>query len=188
MKHDHLVMSEHSFPAAVLIHDNPASMRFTSVQRLIASLLLMAYAITGTSVMPAALALMASMDGGHSVSVVQSETGTRVVLHHRSDEYTPEIEDHRSPLARVLVSICSASDSGDHQMTSSSIEAGTRLEREQQGSQVKKAPELNFPATIQHRLTLLPLRHEAPHTAPGLDEPPLMTDSLRTLATVRLLI
>jgi hypothetical protein len=188
MKHDHLVMNEHPLKSTVLIQHNTVPMRLPFVQRLIASLLLMAYAITGTSVMPAALALMACMDGGHSVMVVQSETGTRVTLHHRSDEYTPDIEDHCSPLARVLVSICSASDSGDHQMTSSSIEAGTRLERDEQGSTVKKAPELNFTATIQHRLTLQPLRHEVRHTAPGLDGTPLMTDSLRTLSTVRLLI
>lgn len=188
MKHDHLVMNEHPINSTVLIQRNTVPMRPASVQRLIASLLLMAYAITGTSIMPAAMALMAWMDGGHSVMVVQSETGTRVTLHHRSDDYTPDIEDHRSPLARVLVSICSASDSGDHQMTSSSIEAGTRLERDEQGSTVKKAPELNFPATIQHRLTLQPLRHEVRHTALALDETQMKTDSLRTLSTVRLLI
>jgi hypothetical protein len=188
MKHDHLVMNEHPAATPVLIHRHIVPMRFTSFQRLIASLLLTAYAVTGTSIMPAALALMAWMDGGHSVRVVQSETGTRVTLHHNSDDYTPDVEDHSSTLARVLVSLCSASDSGDHQMTSSSIEAGTRLEREEHGSSVRKVPELNLPATFQHRLTLQPMRHEVHHTAPRLDDPPLMTDGLRTLSTVRLLI
>lgn len=188
MKHDHLVMNEHPDTMPVLIHRHIVPMRFTPFQRLIACLLLMAYAITGTSIIPAAMALMAWMDGGHSVRVVQSETGTRVTLHHNSDDYTPDVEDHSSPLARVLVSLCSASDSGDHQMTTSSIEAGTRLERDEQGSSVRKAPELNLPATFQHRLTLQPMRHQERHTAPGLDEPPLMKDGLRTLSTVRLLI
>ena len=51
------------------------------LRRFISLLLLLAYAGTGTSVLPAFVLALAEMDGSHEVRVCESEQGTRVLLH-----------------------------------------------------------------------------------------------------------
>ena len=51
--------------------------------RIIAALVLMAYAVTGTALVPAVTAALAALDGSHDVMVRESEQGTQLVLHHR---------------------------------------------------------------------------------------------------------
>jgi hypothetical protein len=163
-------------------------MRFSLQQRLIASVLLMAYAITGTAIMPAAMALAAWVDGSHSVVVSQSAEGTQLTLHHRQNEFTPSVEDHQNTLARVLVSFCKASEGGDHQLKSGHIDTTSKTERESHRDAIKRTPQLNlietcglllsfqFPASA----TLYPLRY-ADLTVTHLGISPM-------LATVQLLI
>lgn len=98
-------------------------------RRLISALLLMAYAITGTSLMPAVMTMLADLDGSHQSLVRVSESGAQVVLHHRQSEFTPAVNDHRRGLARVLVSLCQADQDGDHEMTTSQLSGNVSQER-----------------------------------------------------------
>ena len=109
------------------------------LQRLIALLLLVVYTITGTSIMPAAMAFAAGVDGSHSVYVAQSEQGLRLTLHHSQDSvYTPAVDDHATALARVLVRMCKASEEGDHQMVTAQVDSGTRSSLEDMVRQMKQ--------------------------------------------------
>lgn len=98
--------------------------------RIISALLLMAYAITGTSLIPAVMTMLADLDGSHQSLVRVSESGAQVVLHHRQSEFTPAVNDHRQGLARMLVSLCRADQDGDHQMTTSQLSGNASQERE----------------------------------------------------------
>lgn len=98
--------------------------------RIISALLLMAYAITGTSLTPAVMTMLADLDGSHQSLVRVSESGAQVVLHHRQSEFTPAVKDHRRGLARVLVSLCRADQDGDHQMTTNKLCGNVSQERE----------------------------------------------------------
>ena len=100
-------------------------MRLSLLQRLTALMLLMAYTVTGTSVMPAMMALAAWMDGEHEVVISQSESGTSVTLHHVEGSYTPDVEDHQKMLGKFLVSFCRAAVEGDHQMKASRCDSRT---------------------------------------------------------------
>jgi len=128
-------------------------MRHSLKQRFIALLLLMVYTITGTSVMPAAMALAAWIDGSHSLAVAHSESGVRLTLHHSRSAYTPEVADHQNTLARVLVSFSKASEAGDHQLVSSQFDSSASSEREDIARATKEAPQLNHAATFQLMLT-----------------------------------
>lgn len=127
-------------------------------QRLIALALLVAYAITGTSVMPAMVAMAAWIDGSHSVVVAQSEEGMEVTLHHRKDQYTPRVSDHDNSLTKLLVSMCKASDAGDHQMRTAHVSSNANI-RDAVERQIQKSPTLNFQEThILSLSTSWPLR------------------------------
>lgn len=130
-------------------------MRLSHLQRLVAAVLLMAYSITGTSLMPALMAVAAWVDGSHSVMVAQSENGTRVMLHHSmATGYTPSVQDHTSPLARIIVSLCSSSEGGDHQMVASQFESGARSDREDAARAAKEVPTVNADATRQRLVSM----------------------------------
>jgi len=84
-------------------------------------LLLLAYAGTATSVMPAAFAALAALDGSHRVLICRTEMGTEVRLHHRDNDYTPEVCDHEGMLAKLIVSICRPAEEGDHSLSSNQV-------------------------------------------------------------------
>ena len=117
-------------------------------QRLIALLLLMAYTITGTSALPAAIAVLAAVDGGHEVLIGQTENGVRVTLHHRPGEYTPCLADHHHALTRVLVRLCSSSRQGDHQLASSRFESTADSEKKCLARVSKRPAPVNMAATL----------------------------------------
>lgn len=157
-------------------------------QRFIALVLLMAYTITGTSVMPAAIALAAWIDGSHSLVVSQSESGVRLTLHHSSSAYTPEVADHQNTLARVLVSFCKASDAGDHQLVSAQFDSSTDSEREDITRATKEAPKENLAGTFHLTLIAIQPARDTIHTS-GYKEPPVGRPGISSmLDTVRLLI
>lgn len=124
-------------------------MQLNLQQRLIASLVLMAYTITGTAIMPAVMAFAAWVDGSHTVMVSQSAEGTQLTLHHQSGAYTPSVEDHQTALARAIVSLCKASDGGDHQLKSGQIDTTTQGARENKQDAVKRVPQINLPQTCE---------------------------------------
>lgn len=99
------------------------------VHRLIAALLLLAYASTSTSLMPAVMTLLAEVEGSHESRVHLGESGAQVVLHHRQSEFTPAVNDHHCALARVLVSFCQSDREGDHQMTTAQLAGSAGVER-----------------------------------------------------------
>jgi hypothetical protein len=97
--------------------------------RFISALLLLAYACTGTSLMPAVMTMFAELEGSHESLVHLGENGAQVVLHHRESEFTPAVNDHRRGLARVLVSFCQSDREGDHQMRMAQFAGNAGVER-----------------------------------------------------------
>jgi hypothetical protein len=125
--------------------------------RFISALLLLAYACTGTSLMPAVMSMLAVLEGSHESRVHLGETGAQVVLHHRQSEFTPAVNDHRRGLARVLVSFCQSDRDGDHQMTTAQFAGNAGVERVEI-SKARSADDLfNAQATQvwQHLLQML---------------------------------
>lgn len=86
--------------------------------RLIALLLLCAHVCTGTAMIPAMGALLAFVDGSHALVIIRSASGYELVLHHTMGNTTPEIMDHGSVAARMLVFVCKSSPEGDHKLES----------------------------------------------------------------------
>lgn len=116
-------------------------------RRFIASLLLMAYAVTGTSLMPATMLMLAKLDGSHNIQVCESDHGTQLVLHHNRENYTPCIADHAGVLARVVVSLCRPDPVGDHNLVAAHMNGQVNTERQSSKSAVKQAAVLNYLAT-----------------------------------------
>ncbi|MBK8091606.1 MAG: hypothetical protein IPK32_06370 [Verrucomicrobiaceae bacterium] len=99
-------------------------------QRFIACVLLMAYAMTGTSILPGVVAVMAALDGSHQMHVIGAEKGIGLLLEHRAGQYTPEVRDHRNLLGQVATSLCRSQQGGTHQFDSSRLSDSGRIERE----------------------------------------------------------
>lgn len=156
--------------------------------RIISALLLMAYAITGTSLTPAVMTMLADLDGSHQSLVRVSENGAQVVLHHRRSEFTPAVNDHRRGLARVLVSLCRPDCEGDHQMTTSQLSGNVSQERETLSKVRSGDALLNAQATHewQHMLQLpRPLVTSADTPSPQV---PISHQPPSLLTTIQLLI
>lgn len=91
------------------------------IHSLLVVLLLLAYAGTATAVMPAVFAALAVMDGSHQVIICRTEQGTEVRLHHRENDYTPEVCDHTGLLTRMVVSFCRPAAEGDHSLSNNQV-------------------------------------------------------------------
>ncbi|MCX6850803.1 MAG: hypothetical protein NTY98_17965 [Verrucomicrobia bacterium] len=91
------------------------------IHSLLVVLLLLAYAGTATAVMPAVFAALAELDGSHRVMICRTEQGMQVRLHHREDDYTPEVCDHTGLLAKLVVSFCRPEEEGDHSLSSNQV-------------------------------------------------------------------
>lgn len=163
-------------------------MRHTLKQRIIALVLLMVYTITGTAVMPAAVALAAWVDGSHAVVVSSSLEGTQVRLQHRSDEFTPAIDDHGSALARMIVSFCHASSRGDHQICSSQLDTSVSVERDS-FERINVLPAQVDLAKAWHHPQIMPSNVPATLISSRFQESRLSHSDIRQmLATVRLMV
>ncbi|WP_395739969.1 hypothetical protein [Prosthecobacter sp.] len=110
------------------------------IHRMFAALLLLAYAGTATSIMPAVFAALAAIDGGHRVMICRTEQGMQVRLHHREDDFTPEVCDHEGLLGRILVSYCEPGTEGDHSLSTNQV-TGTLTEPDDEAKrQIKERP------------------------------------------------
>lgn len=163
-------------------------MRPSLIQRLIAALLLLTYLVTGTTVLPAVVALAADLGGGHQLRVSQSEHGLQLTLRHDSQGYTPKAADHGSALTRTVVHLCAPTREGDHQYSADSFDSNAGSEREHGSRAAKQPPALNQAATLQLSLTQIhPVRTAARMTGRHDRQSPL-TGRLPEIATVRLRI
>ena len=122
--------------------------------RIISALLLLAYASTGTSLMPAVMTLLAEVEGTPASRVRIGESGALIVLHHRQSEFTHAVNDPRRGLARVLVSFCQSDREGDHQMTTAQFTGNGGIER-LEISKARSADELFNPEATQEWQNLL---------------------------------
>lgn len=156
--------------------------------RIIAALLLMAYAVTGTSLLPGMMALLAELEGSHQSIVCLDDKGARVVLHHQQDDFTPRIADHRHCLARVLVMLCHSDLRGDHQMTSAVLAANSQSERVQAVKIRAGESLLDVLATWQSRAAWQRLASASEGVVPLLEPPGLLMGMMPALAKVRMLI
>lgn len=163
--------------------------RMKRFQSMLGVLLLLAYACTATSVMPAVFAALAVIDGSHRVMICRTEQGTEVRLHHRENDFTPEVCDHVGMLARLVVSFCRPAEEGDHSLATSQVTGTlTSQDDEAKRSAKDKLTECNTLSVppFSHRLALLP---QAQACRPvGEDFHDSSGATLREIATVRLLI
>lgn len=132
-------------------------MRTSALQRLTSLLLLLAYAISGTAMVPAVIALVAGMEGSHAVQVTESAQGVQVTLHHTQQSgYTPRVADHDTAVARLLVSLSNRSERGDHQIIATESRACASVESTDQSG---KAKESRLPIAIQSFPATGPAHH-----------------------------
>ncbi len=117
------------------------------LNRFTALLLLLAYAITGTSVMTASAAMLADLDGSHEMIVLESDQITQIVLHHRVGAETPEVADHVNASLRVLVCFCREDQNGDHHFSSVHLTSVASSERHLVAEEVIQPVSINFEAT-----------------------------------------
>lgn len=118
------------------------------IQRLTALMLFWAYGLTGTSLVPAALAWLADLDDSHQLIV--SEAGpdhTQLILHHRKGVYTPEAGDHGHLLSHVIVRLCSRTAPGDHLLATRHLAGSYGNGRDAEQRELGMVPEANDGAT-----------------------------------------
>ena len=122
-------------------------------QRLIALLLALVYACTSTAALPAMIGWVAEIEGSHTVTVAKSASGMQITLHHVRGDYTPKIADHRSALARVMVSMCRVSTSGDHHLEASQLNEAPNACRDRLADAISMAgPASAWPVQTQQAL------------------------------------
>jgi hypothetical protein len=122
--------------------------------RIIAALVLMAYAITGTSLVTAVAVVLAELDGSHDVMISESAQVMQLVLHHRHGEYTPQTKDHSKCMARVLVSFCRQDQEGDHCLSPAHVSSTAITERFNAAKSGSLPLTLNLNATLALILSL----------------------------------
>lgn len=157
-----------------------------SLHRIIAALLLMAYAVTGTSLVPGAMAALADLEGSHQGLISIGRGETRVILHHTSD-FTPAVGDHQHCLARFIVRFCRADQEGDHQMTTAGV-VGSLDEKRPEAGRIRSVHELtNLPATDAWR-SLQPVSQSAFHRERTCARQPQPSQVPPSILTVRILV
>ncbi len=157
------------------------------IHSLMVVLLLLAYAGSATSIMPAVFAALAELDGSHRVLICRTEQGMEVRLHHREDDFTPDVCDHEGMLARLVVSFCHPAEEGDHSLLTNQV-TGTVTSPDNEGKRFIKdkgccsLEMVNFDG----RQVRAPLKVAARVTRRDFHEGGGM--ALRKIATVRMLI
>ena len=130
-------------------------MRLPIHLRLLAFLLVLVYASTSTAVLPALIGWAAALEGSHTVNVAKSASGMQITLHHVRGDFTPKIADHQNVLARVMVSLCKASQSGDHHLDASQVNDGPSVCRDRLVDSSSAArPASAWPEQSRHVLPL----------------------------------
>lgn len=118
------------------------------IHRLTALILLFVYSVMGTSLLPAAIAALGTLEGSHEIVVVgQSGCGTQVVLHHRPGQFTPQARDHRTCLARAIVRFCGSDRRSDHCIATQHLSNAAQSERNYGPAGLADTPPVNEQAT-----------------------------------------
>lgn len=125
------------------------------LKRVTALLLLVAYAITGTSVLTATAAALVDLDGSHELRVQELDHSTQLVLHHRQGTVTTEIADHPNVSLRVLVCFCHEDQNGDHYFTADHVTDMACTEGHESMTKPRYSSAVNFEATQILRLSFL---------------------------------
>jgi len=146
-------------------------------------LLLLAYTGTATAVMPAVFAALAELDGSHRVMICRTEQGMEVRLHHREDDYTPEVCDHAGLLAQMVVSFCRPAAEGDHSLTTNQVTGTLANPGDAAKRFINDSPEAVTFDDWQTRVTL-----KVDFKAVRRDFRSSSGVALREIATVRMLI
>jgi hypothetical protein len=118
--------------------------------RTIATLLLGAYVLTGTSVLPALATVLACLDGGHRVSVTLSASGTHLSLRHQQNDVTLSASEHHSPAGRLVTRLCRNDASGSHELDSQQLSPLVSVDRD-----VKKAAEQAPSPSLNHNASMV---------------------------------
>lgn len=155
--------------------------------RMLALLLLLAYASTATTIMPAVFAALAALDGSHKVLICHTEQGMQVRLHHHEGDYTPEVCDHAGVLARLVVSFCRPATEGDHSLSNNQVAGGLAGPDDEEERLFKdkhdcSLPCLGPPPRFARVLLVQACRPARPDFHDSVEE------TLRQIATIRLLI
>ena len=149
-------------------------------------MLLLAYLVTGTSLVPGLIAAAAAIDGSHSVMVGKSSEGLSLTLRHRCGDFTPTINDHSSPLAKVLVAMTRSSGMGDHTLSTQQME-DLLLPLESHDLVKVATTALNEVATLLHLMALIAWKTDS---MPEVELPVLLSPAsiAKQLTTVQMLV
>lgn len=123
-----------------------------SPHRFLAALLLLVYACTGTSILPAMAMITAEVGGSHEVKIRHSAQGTQVLLHHAESDFTPAVSDHASSLTRLIVRMCRPDGEGDHSLCLREL-AGLFFSSNEEAKRDLKSPAF-FPVSSVHASTV----------------------------------
>jgi hypothetical protein len=120
-----------------------------SFHRTIATLLLGVYALTGTSALAALATLLANLDGGHSVNVTFTKSGTHLSLEHQHNDVTLSSAEHHSTAGRLVTRFCRNDATGSHEFDSQQLSPNVALERELKKEQEHPpSPSMNHQASL----------------------------------------
>lgn len=120
-----------------------------SYHRIIATLLLGVYALTGTSALAALATFLANLDGGHSVKVTFTKSGTHLSLEHQHSDITLSSAEHHSAAGRLVTRFCRNDATGTHELDSQQLSPNVSLERELNKAQEQApSPLFNHQASL----------------------------------------
>jgi hypothetical protein len=119
----------------------------TWIHRAIASFLLLAYSAVGTSTYVATVAVLASIDGSHEMSVSLAPDGASLTLSHTKGNFTPEVADHQGVLGKVVTELCMTARNRDHCLSADCLSAAIDSSRHEVRSQDTPSMALDVRAT-----------------------------------------
>ena len=88
------------------------------LHQVIAVVLLGAYALTGTAILPALVTLLARFDGTHLVSVNFTDSGVHLSLNHQNGDFTPSPAEHQNTAGQWVTRFCKTNSSSNHEFNS----------------------------------------------------------------------
>jgi hypothetical protein len=91
------------------------------LHRLLAALLLLVYASTGTASFSGLTLVLAELEGRHEVRVSETAVGTRVLFHHELSGLAPSATDQECTLDPRMAEFSMPDHEGDHALSSAHL-------------------------------------------------------------------
>jgi hypothetical protein len=93
---------------------------------------------------------LANLDGGHSVKVTFTKSGTHLSLEHQRSDVTLSSAEHHSAAGRLVTRFCRNAATGTHEFDSQQLSPTVSLERD-----LKKEPQHPPSPLFNHQASLI---------------------------------